>query len=429
MKALIQKIAGSKVIKNAGWLVGGKIINMVLAFFIGLLTARYLGPNNYGLINYATAYTTFFASLCTLGINSVIVKEFIDFPDEEGETIGTTLLLRSISSILSALMICGIAFIVDKDEPLTIILVALCSLSLVFQVFDTFNYWFQAHLQSKYSAIATTIAYIILSLYRIVLLIFGCSLNWFALASSIDYLAIAIALIYFYRKLNGPKLKISANKAKRLLSSSCHFIIAGLMVSIYGSTDKLMLKQMLNETSVGYYSTALILCNIWVFILAAIIDSMYPIIMEAHDKAYDLYLKRNRQLYAIVFYVSVFVSLIFTIAGPLIVRILYGDAYLPSVAPLRVITWYVAFSYLGVARNAWMVSEHKQKYLVVLYIGAAITNVVLNAIFIPMWGTIGAALASLITQISTVLGFPFLIKELRPNSKMMLQAIFLKGVF
>ena len=155
---------------------------------------------------------------------------------------------------------------------------------------------------------------------------------------------------------------------------------------------------------------------------------MYPVIMEEHDRNYQKYLKRNRQLYAIVFYVSFAVSIVFTVAGTLIVKILYGEAYLPSVAPLRVITWYVAFSYLGVARNAWMVSEHKQKYLVFLYGGAALTNIVLNALLIPCFGTVGAAAASLITQMSTVIGLPFLIKELRPNAKMMLQAIFMKDV-
>ena len=429
MKRIMNRITQNKVVRNASWLVGGKAVNMILAFFIGLLTARYLGPNNYGLINYATAYTTFFASLCTLGINSVIVKEFIDYPNEEGETIGTTLVLRCASSMLSALMICGISFIIDKKDPLTLIVVALCSISLIFQVFDTFNYWFQAHLQSKCSAIATTVAYIILSVYRIVLLVLGASVKWFALASSIDYFAVAIALIVFYKKLKGPKMSFSLAKAKRLLFYGGHFIIAGLMVSIYGSTDKLMLKQFLDETSVGYYSTALGLCNIWTFVLTAIIDSMYPIIMEERNSNYQKYLKRNRQLYAIVFYVSLAVSIVFSVAGPLIVKLLYGEAYLPAVSPLRVITWYVAFSYLGVARNAWMVSEHKQKYLVILYTGAAAINVILNVVLIPVWGTVGAAVASLITQISTVIGIPFFIKELRPNSKMMIQAVFLRDVF
>lgn len=100
---MLQKLIKNRVVKNAGWLIFGKLANMVLAFVVGIFAARYLGPNRYGLINYAAAYASFFASLCTLGINSVIVKNFADHPEQEGETIGTTLLLRAASSFLSAL--------------------------------------------------------------------------------------------------------------------------------------------------------------------------------------------------------------------------------------------------------------------------------------------------------------------------------------
>lgn len=149
---MLQLLRKNKVVKNAGWIIGGKVANKLLAFVVGIFAARYLGPSNYGLINYAAAYATFFASLCTLGINSVIVKSFVDHPDQQGETIGTTLLLRAISSLLSALAIIGIVSVVDRGERLTVVVVALYSIGLVFQVFDTLNYWFQARLQSKYTA-------------------------------------------------------------------------------------------------------------------------------------------------------------------------------------------------------------------------------------------------------------------------------------
>ena len=99
---MLQSLRKNKVVKNAGWIIGGKVANKLLAFVVGIFAARYLGPSNYGLINYAAAYAAFFASLCTLGINSVIVKNFVDHPDQQGETIGTTLLLRQ-SSALSVL--------------------------------------------------------------------------------------------------------------------------------------------------------------------------------------------------------------------------------------------------------------------------------------------------------------------------------------
>ena len=149
----IQKILKSKVTKNAGWLIGGRVYHMALAFVVGLLTARYLGPGNYGLINYAATYTAFFSSFCTLGINSVIVKNFVDHPEEEGKTIGSAIILRAISSALSLVMMVCITLIVDRGETTTHWVVALCGVGVLFQVMDTLNYWFQCKLQSTYAAI------------------------------------------------------------------------------------------------------------------------------------------------------------------------------------------------------------------------------------------------------------------------------------
>ena len=111
------------------------------------------------------------------------------------------------------------------------------------------------------------------------------------------------------------------------------------------------------------------------------------------------------------------------------VRILYGEAYMPSVPVLKTVTWYTAFSYLGVARNAWIVSEGKQKYLKYMYGCAAAMNVLLNATLIPQLGAVGAALASLITEICTSIILPMCLKEMRPNAKMMLDAIIFKGLW
>lgn len=428
LKSLFSKLLGNRVAKNAGWIIGGKVIHMVLALFVSLLTARYLGPGNYGLINYAGAYTTFFFSLCTLGINSILVKAFVDEPDQCGTILGTALLLRFLSSTFSVLTIIGISLIADRGEPTTIWVVALCSLGLVFQIFDTFNYWFQYRLQSKFCALATTIGYVIVSAYKLLMLALDMSVEWFAVSSSVDYVIVAICLGIAYKKNGGGKLGFSWKKAKELLGSGYHFILSGLMVAVYGATDRLMLKHVLGETEVGYYSTALAVCNLWVFLLSAIIDSMKPVILQKHKTDRKNYLRLNKQLYAIIFYVSVAVSLCFIVLGKFVIKLLYGEAYLPAVGPLKVITWYTAFSYLGVAREAWVVSEHKQKYLKFLYAGAAVSNVILNAFLIPVWGASGAAVASLITQISTIFVFPIMIKDLRPNAKLMIEAILLRGV-
>lgn len=422
MKTLF-RLLNNKVSLNACWLIGGNVVYKLLAFIVGLWTARYLGPENYGLINYSLAYTVFFFSLCTLGINSIIVKELIDKPHDEGTTMGTTLVLQCCSSLISVVIILTVVYIIDSSEPITIFVTFLCSLGLVFQMLDSLRYWFQAKLLSKYCAIATTLAYIITSIYRIILLINQANVYWFALATSVDYICVACILWWAYKRQNGPKLSFNKKKAKSLLSKGYHYILAGLMVSIYAATDRVMLKQMVGDMEVGYYGTAMTLCNVWVFILTAIIDSFNPVIMENKRNNTIGYAKKNMILYSVVFYSSSFVSLFFVLFANNIIHLLYGEAYLPSASILTIATWYVAFSYLGIARNAWIVCENKQKYLTPLYVSAAILNVLLNLVLIPRYHAIGAALSSLITQFGIVFVFPLFIKSMRANVRMMVNAI------
>lgn len=422
---MLKKIFKSSVIKNAGWIIGGKIFQMFLSLVVGILTARHLGPSNYGLINYAAAYTAFFTVLCTLGINSVIVKEFVDNPGKEGKILGTTLGLQFLSSLLSVITIFCISLFLDKNEPTTQLVVILYSFGSIFHIFDVFNYWFQSKLESKKTTLASLIAYIVTAVYKIILLSCNASVIGFAVANSIDYLCIAVFLLLTYIKDKSGRFTFSWSYGKTLLKKSYHYILPNLMVAIYAQTDKIMLRHIAGPAETGFYATASTLCMTWCFVLAAIIDSLKPPIMQLHKKDPKEFNRLNRIQYAIVFYVSVFVSIIFVFLGEFVIKILYGSAYIPAAAPLKIITWYTAFSYLGVARNTWIVCEEKQKYLKHLYIFAAIINVLLNLLLIPFWGAVGAALTSLISQI-LIIFIPLLIKPLRPNAILILEAITLR---
>lgn len=425
---MIKRLLQNAVIKNAGWLIFGRIGQMVISLVVGVLSARYLGPSNYGLINYAAAYTSFFMALCTLGINSVLVKEFVDHPEEEGCIIGSSLLLQGISSVLSVGMIICLVCVLDAGEKTTIVVTALYSLGLLFRIFEVIQYWFQSKLKSKVTALVLLTAYLITSAYKVLLLIFQKPVEWFAVATVLDYLCVGILLLVCYKKHGGTRISCSMSVAKRILGRSVYFILPAMMVAVYGYVDKFMLKHMLSGADVGYYATATAICGMWTFVLSAVIDSLFPPIMEAHKNDYRLYEKKNRQLYGIVFYIAIAVSVAICLLGRMIVVILYGQAYLPAVRPLKVVTWYTAFSYLGVARNAWVVCEDKQKYLKHIYVSAAVINVLLNMVCIPFWGATGAAMASLATQILTTLIVPMFMKELRHNSMLMIEGILLRKI-
>ena len=426
-KNIKSNFSRSKEAINAFWIIVCRIARMVVSFLISILTARYLGPSNFGLINYATAYVTFFTSLCTLGINGVIIKDFLNYPKEQGSAIGTSILFRSISSSLSVIIIVVIVSILDRGDGLTIGVAFLCSLALIFQSMDTINYWFQSKYLSKVGAVAGLIGYTISSIFKVGLFVCNASVLFFAFSTSIDYIIEAMILYFSYKHNNGPKLIINFSIGKRLISQSYHYILSGMMVAIYGQVDRLMLKQMLNESAVGYYSLAASINMMWVFVLQAVIDSMYPTILKLYNIDRKAFERKNMQLYSVVIYLSAFISIMFILFGRIAIVLLYGEVYLPSANVLNVITWYTIFSYLGVARNAWLICENKQKYLKYIYVVAVFLNIVLNYFFIGWMGTYGAALASLITQIGTSIVIPLFIPALRPNLKLIFGGILLRG--
>ena len=68
----------NRVVSNAAWIIVCRVIQSLLSLVIGMLTARYLGPAKYGLINYAASLTAFFLPFMQLGLNSILVQEIIN---------------------------------------------------------------------------------------------------------------------------------------------------------------------------------------------------------------------------------------------------------------------------------------------------------------------------------------------------------------
>lgn len=417
------------VIQNTLWLIGGRFVRMVISMMLGMLTARYLGPSDYGLLNHAAAYTGFFCSVCNLGLDGVLTRELTDAPEKSGEILGTALVLRGISSILSSVAILCIVSVVDRHDTVMKMTVLLLSLGMVAQTVDFLQYWFQSRLQSGVTMKVMLASSVVVAGYKLYLLCSGKPVLWFASSSVLEQLLTAKLLFSSYRRSGGSKLKFSREMAGALFRKSCHFILPGLMVAIYAQTDKIMLGHMIGETEIGYYTAAGSICNAWCFVLTAVIESLYPQIIRVYRQASAVFDRRNRQLYSIVFYISLAVSVLLCLGAKPLVRFLYGDAYIPAAKVLCILTWHTGFSYLGVARNPWMVCKNKQQYLLWCYASAAVGNVTLNFLLVPWFGAAGAAVASLAAQVITTMVVPFLIPQLRENGKLMLEAMALCGIF
>ena len=422
MEKLIQILKG-KLAQNALWMISAKVYQMGINLVVSMLMARYLGPSNYGLINYAASFTALFSSICTLGLGSVVIHELIS-GEKKGEILGSAIGMKLLSGFFSVVTIVALSYALNPDEPVTVAVVFIYSLTLIFQSVDAINIWHQANLRSQITAGISAAGYTLAAVYKIWLLVTQKDVRWFAASHAVEYALVAALLLATYcpRHLHNQPLRFSLKTGRELLGKSYHYILSGLMVSVYGQMDRIMLKSMMGEESVGYYSAALTICSMWPFVVAAITDASRPIILAQHKTDPAQYQKNLTRLYSVIIYVSVAAALAITVLSKLIIRILYGEAYDPAQSVLCVMSWYTIFSQLGVARSIWMVPNGKQKYEKYIAASGAVCNLILNAVMIPVWGVNGAAIATLVTQIFTNFIVGFFFPEIRENNFLILNA-------
>ncbi|MBR0425247.1 MAG: flippase [Clostridia bacterium] len=412
----------NRVAKNATWIIVCRIIQAVFALIINMLTARYLGPSNFGLITYASSLVAFVLPLMQLGFSNILVQEIVNHPEREGRTIGTSMFFSLCSSVCCVIGVTAFAFIANHNEPVTILVCLLYSFILVFQALDLMQYWFQAKYLSKYTSIVSLCAYLVVSAYKIYLLVTAKSVYWFAISNAFDYAIISISIIAIYRRLGGQRLSVSKELGKEMFNRSKHYILSSMMVTVFAQTDKIMIKLMIDEAATGYYGAAVACAGMTSFVFTAIIDSFRPSIFEAQNQSENVFNHRLTILYSIIIYMSLGQSAVMTILARIIIRILYGAAYAPAIGALQIVVWYTTFSYLGAVRNIWILANDKQYLLWKINLMGAVSNVILNSLLIPLLGIYGAAVASLITQFITNVIIGFIIKPIKPNNYIMIKA-------
>lgn len=411
-------------VKNSLWIISERVVQMIISFILTMISARYLGPSNYGILSYGASFVTFFLTIIKLGLDSIIVKKLIEKPDEEGTLLGTAIVFRLISSFISIFLIFVCVIILKPGNKIILITTILQSIVLAFQAMTFLDYWYQAKLKSKYVSIAKIIGYLIATIYKIVLLITKANVIWFALSNVLDYFIICVLLFAFYKKSRGPKLKIEWGVGFSLLKESYHFIISSVMVVLYTQMDKIMIGSMIDEKSVGIYAAALSLHSAFSFLPEAIITSARPTLFSTQKNNKEHYLVRLKQTFALVFWLCVAFAFGVTIFSSLIINIVFGSEYSSAKVPLLVLVWAVPFSNLGNIRGIWIVGESKQKYVKKYLVFSSLLNFVLNLILISKFQICGAAIATLITEIFSGLIAPLIYKDTREISKIAVEGIF-----
>ena len=422
-RTVFERYRHSRFFGNTSWIMAERVFQMLISLIVGMMSARYLGPTNYGVINYVAAFIAFGVPICGLGFERVLIKAYVDDRRKAGDAIGTAILFEFVTSVVMSFVIVTIVYLSHAADEVKTAVAILESFLLLFKCAEPIEFWYTSQLRSKYTSIVRIFAYSVMAAYRVILIVQGRSVVWFAFATSIDTVVMGILFIILYLHQDNPGLGIDIAYGKELLGSSYHFIISDLMGVAYSQMDKIMLRNMIGDRDVGLYSAAYAICSMWFFVPAAVISSATPVILQAKNNDEKMYHRRLSQLYCAIFWFGVFVALVVTVFSALIIRLLYGNEYVGAAGSLSIGIWYGVFAQLGVARGVWILAENMNRYVKYYLIWGAVVNLVLNYVLIRPLGINGAAFATLLTQIFTSLLAPMMYKETRIHTKIVLDAI------
>ena len=389
-----------QILANISWLFADRILRMGFGLIVGVWVARYLGVQQFGIVNYATAFVAIFNPLATLGLDVVVVRRLVADPAQQQQILGTSFWMRFVAGWLTwAIAIIGV-YVLRPDDRTMIVTVTILGAASIFQSIDTIDLWFQSQVQSKYSVLAKNAAFLATASIKVGLIVIQAPLLAFVSLILLEAILGAVGLLVVYKK-QGHLIKLwqwSRELARDLLRESLPLILSGLTIMIYMRIDQIMLGQMVGDKAVGIYSAATRISEVWYFVPMTVSSSVMPSIFKAKEIGEELYYQRIGNLNRGLVWLAIMVAIVMTFVAKPLILILFGDNYLESGTILAIHIWASVFVFTGVATSGWFIAENLTYLSLYRTLSGAIVNILLNIFLIPLYGGIGAAIATVIAQ-------------------------------
>ncbi len=425
IKTLFDKL--KHYVFNASWMMAERLLNIGVGFFMAIVLARYLGPEQFGILAYAISMTAIFASAGHMGLAGLVVREVVKQPNAVPETLGTTFMLKLTGMTLGFVLILLYALLFEEAGGTEFWMLLIVATAIFFQTFDVVEYWFQSQVQAKYPAMAKSGSVVLAAGLKLLLVVSGAGVIAFAFAHAAQFVIAALILAVLYKGTTRMSLmswKASFAKARELLSQGWIIYLGSIFAVIYMKIDQVMLKWMVGAEEVGVYAVAAQLSEAWYFLPTAIVASFFPKLIKLHEADPARFNLRFQQLLDVLFVLAIAVAvLVSLVAGP-VISLLFGAEYQNSASILTIHIWAGVFIFMRAAFSRWILIEGALMFSLITQGLGALANIGLNALLIPHYGGEGAAMATLISYAVASYAALLVHKKTRPVFVMMTKSFF-----
>lgn len=388
-----------KIVSNIGLVFAERILTMAIAFVTGIFVIRYLGSENFGKLSYCSSFVSLFGAVAPLGLQGIVVRNIVREESAAQEIVGTVLLLRTIGATI-AIVVVAIAIFQIQPQPQIRWLTIIISGQLVFVALDnTLELWFESQVLAGKAGIIKVAQIVFTSITRLMLIWQQFPLVAFALTLVASSIFRACGMVWLYIKQgNSPRRwQINLVRARKMLSDSYPLILSSVAIILYMRIDQVMLGNMVGSKAVGNYAAAVKFSEIWNFIPLVICSSAFPAIIRAKEISLKYYYQKLQQLLDLVCWIALILAVsISLIATPLITTVL-GSEYVAAGSILRLHIWSGLFVFASIATYKWLLEENMTLFSSIITVCGAVANILFNLLLIPLYGAMGAAIATLVS--------------------------------
>lgn len=391
--------AATKITKNSFFraiIEGTKLLSGIV---LVVLLARLLGPGEYGRLTFALAIMTFFSVGVNLGLPLIFIRDGARNAAFLRSNLFLGIVLQSIATFLLFLVLILLLAVVDELRADSVLLMTALIYTALNVITNFFYSTFQAVQRMHLEALAVGAQNILLFLFVLLLLLINRSAEtiiWGYVTSS--FLSALIAIFLIRRYLFTWDLAFQWSTARRILEQSLPLMASLAFGVIYSSLDSIMLRFFQGNEAVGIYGAQYRVVFVFYIFAGWYVFSIFPLLSQLFHDARDAFLTLMKRSIEHMAGFGYLFGLTITLFATLLVRILYGDDYLAGVLTLQILIWSIMVALIGTILHYSLIAINLQKRVLQSMIISTTFNAILNFFFIPAWGPVGAAIATVAAQ-------------------------------
>jgi len=390
-----------RVVKNTAMLLISDVIGKIFMFFFVIYTARYLGAEGFGTLSFALAFTGIFSIFANLGLQQLTVREVARDKSLASKYLANVISMKLILVIITFGLIALAINLMDYPEK-TIHVVYLLALYVIFNAFiQIFYSIFQSFEKMVYQSIG--------QILNSMLLLSGAT---YAIKQNLDVVGFAfvffivsvIILGYSFLictfKFIKPNIEFDWNFWKLTLKEALPFGLTGTFIAIYLWIDSVMLSLIKGDEVVGWYTAAYRLILVLLSIPIAFNSALFPLMSQFHLNSKSSLRYSYEKLFKYMIIIGVPIGVGTTLLADRIILLIFGIEYTPSIVALQILVWALVLIFARTAFERLFESINKQIIVTKVFGICAILNIVLNLILIPKYSYVGAAIATLLSDLT-----------------------------